>query len=73
MPIIFVHIRWMQSILKKISDHDAQPSVTFHPREGVVIVAKLATHSHKVSYVVAQPALQIHLEVLLKSKIPKLE
>ena len=56
----------MLIILKKISDNDAQPSVTFHPGEGVVIVAQLATNSHKVCYVVAQPALEIHLEVIFK-------
>ena len=52
---------------EKISDHHSQPSVTFHPGEGVVIVAQLATNSHKVCYVVAQPALEIHLEVIFKS------
>ena len=36
---IFVHIMWMQSILKIISDLNALPGVTFHPRERVVIVA----------------------------------
>ena len=58
----------MLIILKKISDNDAQPSVTFHSGEGVVIVTQLATDSNKVCYVVAQPALEIHLEVIFKSK-----
>ena len=58
----FIFIQWLIKNYYKTSDPHAQPSVTFHPWEGVVILAKLTTDSHKVCYVVAQPALQIHLD-----------